>query len=155
MKLSEHFTLEELTVSQTAARLGIDNTPPTSVFLNLTETARHMERVRKVLGDVPIRVSSGYRCPQLNKAIGGAAASFHMLGLAVDFIAPAFGTPFEVCRAIAASDVRYDQLIHEFGDKGWVHIGFNTGAGVWRMEQLSAFRGPNGGTIYQKGLIPV
>jgi hypothetical protein len=154
VKLTEHFTLDEFLVSETAARLGIDNSPPNNVFLNLTETARRMEKVRELLG-VPIRITSGYRCPALNKAIGGAAESFHMLGLAVDFIAPTFGTPLDICLKIAASGIKYDQLIHEFGRNGWVHIGFEAGANTWRMQQLTATRGPTGKTVYQPGIVYV
>lgn len=122
MKLSEHFTLAELTASQSAARLGLDNTPPVAIVDALRKTAQLLEQVRALLGK-PIIVSSGYRAPQVNRAVGGAANSAHMLGCAADFACPAFGSPLEVAREIAQSDIAYDQLIHEF--RAWVHIAWS------------------------------
>jgi zinc D-Ala-D-Ala carboxypeptidase len=119
MKLSPHFTLAELTHSQTAARLGIDNTPAPEMVDALRKTAELLERVRALLGK-PILVSSGYRSARLNKAVNGAASSAHMLGCAADFSCPGFGSPLEICHAIVASDISFDQLIHEF--RAWVHI---------------------------------
>lgn len=122
MRLSPNFTLDELTASQTAARKKIDNTPPPEVVTRLQDTARRMEQVRALLGARPIHVSSGYRSPRLNRAIGGAANSHHTLGYAVDFTCRGFGSPLEVCRAIAASDIAFDQMIEECGQ--WVHLSF-------------------------------
>lgn len=149
MNLTEHFTLAELTASETAARQGIDNTPSDVIIHNLTRTALLLEQVRTLLG-APVIISSGYRCPALNSAIGGAPRSAHMLGLAADFIAPAFGTPLEVCQALSANGLQYDQLIHEFGR--WVHIGLREGEP--RRQDLTASR-LMGGTTYQKGFHPV
>lgn len=147
MKLTQHFTLEEMTASQEAVRQGIDNSPPDNVFLNLVRTCKEMEKVRELLGH-PITVSSGYRSPALNKAIGGAKASHHMIGLACDFICSGFGSPFDVCNKIRESDINYDQLIHEFGV--WIHIGFDDEP---RRQNLTATRGQNGETIYTHGHI--
>lgn len=121
MYLSEHFTLSEVTNSETAARKGIDNTPPSSLNNTLAKTATGLEKVRALLGNVPIHINSWYRCPELNAAIGSTNHSQHLLGEAVDFICPAYGTPFEVCEKILANAnlIRYDQLIFEYG---WVHI---------------------------------
>lgn len=121
-KLSPHFSLDELTFSQTAVRKGIDNDPPADVLERLTHTAAQMEKVRALLGGLPIHVSSGYRSPRLNRAIGGAAKSHHVLGCAVDFTCRAFGSPLEVCQRLAASDLQFDQLIEEHGR--WTHISF-------------------------------
>lgn len=123
MRLSPHFTLAELTASQTAARRGIDNSPPPEIVANLQATAGGMEKVREILGDQVITVSSGYRSPELNKAVGGSVGSAHRTGHAVDFNCYGFGSPLEVCEAIARSGLHYDQLIHEFGR--WVHISFD------------------------------
>ena len=144
-KLSEHFTLEEMIFSQTAARKGIDNTPTPAIMANLKKTAALLEQVRAALGGVPILVSSGYRSPELNKAIGGAKASAHMLGLAADFTAPAAGTVLQVAKKIAAAGIEFDQLIYEYGT--WVHIGLREGAP--RRETLSIFKG----TGYLKGIL--
>lgn len=121
MKLSPHFTLEELTFSDYAARHNIDNRPPERIVENLKFLAGKLEEVREVL-KCPMRITSGYRSPALNDSIGGSLTSQHRYGLAADFVAPEFGSPFEVCKALEASGVEYDQLILEFGK--WVHISF-------------------------------
>lgn len=129
MRLSENFSLEELTASEAAARLGLGNEPGPAELANLTKTAFAMERVRNLLGGRAIHVNSGYRSKSLNATIGGASTSAHCLGWAVDFICPKFGTPFEVCSAISRSDIHFDQLILEFagagGAGGWAHISFD------------------------------
>lgn len=139
--LSEHFSLEELTVSQ--HRL-IDNDPPPEVITALADTARRMEDVRRRLGDRVIVVSSGYRCPALNRAVGGAAASAHLTGRAVDFNCRRFGTPRDVCRALAASDLPFDQLIEE---GGWTHLSFAP-----RLRRQVLTRRPGSGSAYDLGL---
>lgn len=121
--LSEHFTLEELTASQTARRLGLDNTPPQDVLENLTYTANKMEKVRELLGNNPIVISSGYRSPAVNKAVGSKSKkSQHLSGQAIDFTCPKFGSPRKIVEAIKNSDINYDQVIYEFDE--WVHISF-------------------------------
>ncbi len=122
MKLSEFFSLEEMLVSDYAARNGIDNSPSLEVVTNLTKTAQAMDKVRRLLGH-PVIVWSGYRCPELNMAIKGSRTSDHLHGLAVDFICPGFGSVRQVFGKIkAAEGVGFDQLIVERGL--WVHIGF-------------------------------
>ncbi|MFZ2972228.1 MAG: D-Ala-D-Ala carboxypeptidase family metallohydrolase [Ferribacterium limneticum] len=122
MKLSKYFTLDELTFSQTAARIGIDNTPSMEMANQLGLTAYHMDKVRELLGH-PVIVSSGYRSPELNAAVRGSATSSHVRGEAVDFTCPGYGSVREVFDAIRESDICFDQLIVEFGR--WVHIGFD------------------------------
>lgn len=122
MNLSTHFALDEFTLSQTAARMGLDNTPPADVLKRLQTTALGLEGVRVVLGGAPINISSGYRSPAVNKAVGGVPTSQHTTGQAVDFTAPRFGTVQQVFDAIKRSSIAYDQLIIEFGR--WVHISF-------------------------------
>ncbi|MBE0612376.1 MAG: DUF882 domain-containing protein [Burkholderiales bacterium] len=146
-KLSDHFTLEELILSQTATRKGIDNTPPPQVVANLRKLAQALEQVRELLGGAPILVSSGYRSPALNKAVGGAKNSAHMLGLAADFTAPAYGTVLQVTRKVAASDIAYQQVIHEFG--AWVHLGLPPDDAAPQREKLSIFKG----TGYLNGIV--
>jgi zinc D-Ala-D-Ala carboxypeptidase len=121
MRLSPHFRLEHLTYSETAERCGIDNTPPAVVLENLRLLAEGLEQVQAVLGH-PLEISSAYRCPELNQAVGGAPASQHLEGRAVDFCCPGFGTPAEVARAVTDSGVAFDSLILEFGR--WVHLSF-------------------------------
>jgi len=121
--LSPHFTLEELTLSQTAARRRIDNTPSGDDLRRLTQTACRMETVRTILGNRAIHVSSGFRCLALNRAIKSKDGSDHVKGLAVDFKASGL-TVIETVRILDESALQFDQLINEFGR--WVHIGFGT-----------------------------
>jgi zinc D-Ala-D-Ala carboxypeptidase len=126
-KLTEHFTLEEFIVSETAARQGINNTPQGEHRDNVERTAQVMEQVRSILGHKPILISSGYRSPQVNAAVGGSSSSAHMSGLAIDFTCPGFGSPVEICHALTPhmAALGIDQLIHEFG--AWVHLGLSNG----------------------------
>jgi hypothetical protein len=121
VQLSPHFTLAEFTRSDYAARHNINNRPLEGTIERLRDTAERLEEVRALLKS-PITITSGYRCPALNASVGGSVGSQHVLGLAVDFVAPDFGTPFEVCQAILASGIQFDQLIHEYGE--WTHISF-------------------------------
>ncbi len=146
MKITEHFTLEELSFSEAAARLGLDNTPIQAVVTNLGIVAAVMERIRTLLGDRPIVVHSGYRSAEVNQAVGGVATSAHCRGLACDFVCPAFGTPAEVALAILRSDVEYDQLILEYG---WVHVGLAQQGLLSRREALTK-RSPS--AAYEPGI---
>lgn len=119
MKLSDHFYLEEFTITNVR---GADNTPNSAILVNLQVTADYMEDVRKLLGNNPIIISSGYRSPGVNRLVGGAPKSAHMRGLAVDFICPKFGTPLDICHKIATSGLNFDQLIEE---GTWVHLSFD------------------------------
>lgn len=126
-RLTDHFTLEEFTASAWAARNGVDNSVPAELMANALEAAQLMERIRSTLTNlagknVPIIITSGYRNPKVNAGIGSGPGSDHPKAMAVDFKAPAFGTPFEICQALApkVSDLAIGQLIHEF--RGWVHV---------------------------------
>lgn len=144
MNLSEHFTLEELTASEIATRKGIDNTPNAEAIANLTELAGFLEKVRALLG-VPLHINSAYRGPKVNAAVGGSTTSAHMTGQAADFVAPAYGTPQEIAKAIEASTIDFDQLIYE---GTWVHFGIR---GDMRRQVLTAHFG-NGKTTYTTGI---
>lgn len=122
MRLSTHFSLAEFEASETAGRRGIDNDVPAHLMGDLMYTARALEVVRAALGNVPIIITSGYRSPELNAAIGGSASSQHMKGQAADFIVPGFGRPLDVCRRILEAGIIFDQLIHEWGR--WTHCSF-------------------------------
>lgn len=121
--LSTNFTLEELTDSQTAARQGINNVPDSPTLERLKLTCYGLEEVRKELGDKPILISSGYRSAALNSAVGGQPGSQHLLGQAVDFTCPAFGTPQQIVERLKESAIQFDQVILEFNR--WVHISFS------------------------------
>jgi hypothetical protein len=141
-RLSPHFTVAELTVSAMAARRGLKNVPGPAELDQLAVTARRMEEVRKLLGDRPITVLSGFRSRAVNRAVGGAPNSAHMSGHAVDFICPGYGTPAQIARLLATHLKNFDQVIDEFDQ--WVHIGWGPGA----REQYLQARKQAGRTVY-------
>lgn len=149
-RLSAHFTLAEMTASNTAARKGIANVMGPGIHDQLILTADKMEAVRRILNGHPIRVLSGYRSPAVNKAVGGSRTSAHMTGHAVDFTCPDFGTSHQVAvflaQGLAIAGIPFDQLIEEFGQ--WVHIGFGPGT---RGQRLTA-RKEGGRTVYHSGI---
>lgn len=117
MQLTPHFSLAELTVTNTK----LDNTPSPKVIEVLRTTAFYMEKVRELLGNVAITVNSGYRSPDVNRAVGGTSNSSHTYGYAVDFTA--YGhTPLTISNILSKSNLKFDQLIYE---KTWVHISFD------------------------------
>jgi zinc D-Ala-D-Ala carboxypeptidase len=119
MNLTPHFTLDELTASETAERNGWDNSPNEQELENLKRLADFLEQVKVVMGGKPIMISSGLRTKKVNDAVGSKDTSQHRIGCAADFKVPGM-TPDEVCRKIIASGIGYDQVISEFGR--WVHI---------------------------------
>lgn len=143
MYLTPHFTLGELTHSQDAVRFGLDNTPPPEAIRNLERLAEVLEQVRSLLGDKPVLISSGYRSPDINTLVGGAEASQHTQGLAVDFTCPAWGTPRLICGAISRSGIHFDQLIFE---GGWVHLSIAAREAKPRGEVLTA--------VFRRGEFP-
>lgn len=120
-QLSAHFSLAEFLHSDLALREGIDNDhPPEAALRDMRMLCRDvLEPLRKALGDRPLRITSGYRCPQLNKLLKSADTSQHLLGQAADFQAP--GTDLlEVAKVAAARKlIHFDQLIYE---GRWLHI---------------------------------
>ncbi len=133
-RLSAHFMLSEFTASETAARENIDNTPSEEIIAALMFTAENLESVRSLLL-APLHITSGYRCPALNVRVGSKPTSAHVLGLAVDFICPSFGTPLMVCERLERSNIGFDQLIFEHS---WVHIAFSREP---RRQVLTLMRG--------------
>lgn len=157
MQLTKNFTLGELTRSATAGRLGLNNTPDERATTNLRQSARGLwQPVRDILG-VPMVVSSGYRNPTLNRAIGGSTTSAHCYGLAIDFTAPAFGNTRKIARYLVAElkerDIKFDQLILEFPDDvgSWIHLGYKHPNGQQRGQVLTAVK-RGGRTVYLSGL---
>ena len=124
MLLSPHFTLRELTNSQTAIRLGIKNEPDEVAIECLRLVCRELlEPVREQCG-IPFSPSSGYRSLELNEAIGSHAGSQHVLGQAVDFEIP--GVPNLEVALWMSGNCKFDQLILEFyqeetPNSGWIH----------------------------------
>lgn len=147
IQLSKNFYLSEFTDSDQAIRHGIDNTPPPVLMPNLFKLAELMEEVRALLGNRVILLSSGYRSPQLNVAVGGSKNSDHMRAAACDFRCPSYGTPLQIATAIAKSGIKFGQLIQE---GNWVHISLPDG--VNDGEVLTAIFTPGKKTTYRKGL---
>jgi putative chitinase len=153
MKLTEHFSLEELWHSDTAVRMGIDNRPPPIIVDRLHELAVGLEKIRAVLG-LPLLVNSGYRCEELEWVIcakdysawcarrerdadEAAWAEYfktkgHPQGYCGDFTCSAFGAPRRIVRAVFDSGIRFDQIIEE---GTWVHASFDP---RMRHEALTA-----------------
>jgi hypothetical protein len=119
--MTPHFSLGDFTQSDTADRLGIDNTLPDELYDNALKTCEMLERIRFHL-NAPVIVTSGYRCEALNKAIGSKPGSDHTLALAADIKAPKAGSPSKVAKELAAviDVLGIGQLILEFGS--WCHV---------------------------------
>ena len=125
MKLTENLTLLEATKSNTAIRVGIDNTPPPAIVERMVETAEKIfQPLRDALG--PIRISSFYRSPDLNRAIGGSKTSQHCKGEAIDMQGILASNKILFNSACDLED--YDQIIWEFGtleEPDWVHVSYS------------------------------
>ena len=119
MNITPHFTLEELTASETAERNGWDNNPNGYERENLSRLADLLEQVKVVLGGKPIMINSAFRSKQVNDAVGSKDTSQHRTGCAADIRVPGM-TPDQVVKAVIASGIGYDQIIREF-DR-WTHI---------------------------------
>lgn len=148
MQLSPHFTLAEMTVSQTASRMGLANVPPSSAVAALRRLcAELLEPIRAHFGR-PVIVTSGYRSPAVNKACRGSATSQHCFGQAADFTIPGVSN-IDLAQWIMRN-LKYDQLIYEFGESGWIHASWREGA--LRSQELTARR-VQSRTRYLPGLL--
>ena len=144
MKLTEHFTLEEFTRSDIAARAGISNAPPTAVIERLAGLARALELVRSAVR-APLIIHSGYRCKALNLLVPGSSpTSAHVLGYAADFTVE--GIPvLELCQMTRRTPgLAYDQIIYEYG--AWCHLSIDPRA----REELWTKKS---GEPYKRGLL--
>lgn len=142
-----NFTIAEMVQSNTADRLKISNNPPASVRVHLTETITLLECIRAEweeycerysLGTPAIQISSGYRSPELNKAVGGVRNSAHVVGYAAD-LQPVNGKQNEFERFFATefSQMGYDfdQIIIESSKSSrWVHVGYKRADGKQRRQ---------------------
>ena len=132
MKKIKYFKLSEFINSATAKRLNIDNTPTFEIVDNLNRLADYLDSIRGKLGK-PILVSSGYRCPVLNKAVGGVANSQHQKGLAADLVCADMESLEKVLREAGG----FDQLIkeHRKGSTSfWFHVSVCPGNGKPRNQ---------------------
>jgi len=148
MNLSKSFTLNELTKSQEATRLGIDNTPNEEHILNLKLLCENiLQPIRDFYG-MPLSVSSGYRSPELCEAIGSSRTSQHTRGQAADF--EIFSVPNKEVADFVVKNLEYDQCILEFWNEnepnsGWIHCSFNSAGN--RKQYLQAQK-LNGRVVY-------
>lgn len=149
MKLSPHFTLAEMTVSQTARRRGIRNKPSATRIAALTLLCEEVLEPVRAHFERPVIVSSGYRSPALNKAIGGSGSSQHCKGEAADFTVP--GVPDIEVAQWMHKNLNYDQLILEFPPSGWIHCSYSFTR--MRNMELTAKR-IRGRTKYFSGIRP-
>lgn len=149
-RLTEHFSVEEMSHSETASRKGLDNTPPPELVANMLRVAEALEKVRAHF-DRPVRVTSCYRSPAVNKAVGGSPTSAHRFALAADFEVDGVAN-IEVCRAIPVILVDFDQVIYEFGPTGWVHLGLSGAGRPTRRQSLTAVK-RGGKTVYLPGIV--
>lgn len=148
MNISEHVSLKEATRSNTAKRLGIENMPDSETLITMQITAEHIFEPLRNKFNEPIYISSFYRSPELNKAIGGSTSSQHCKGEAIDIddvYSKASNADFF---NYIKDKLEFDQLIWEFGDDenpAWVHVSYNLGKN--RMRVLKAIK-ENGITKY-------
>jgi hypothetical protein len=131
MKLSDHFSLDEATYSETATRLGLNNQPSMTQLENMKYAAAQLEKLRAITG--PLRINSWLRLPAVNVAVGGSKVSAHMDGWAID-VSSKLLSPYELCQEAKTIFPKYDQIIHEFGR--WMHISF---APENRKQDLTIF----------------
>lgn len=143
MQLSTNFSLEEFTRSEAASRMEPpnDNQPTPDHLKNLKALAKGMEAVRAACGDRMVFVSSAYRNPEVNKAVGGVKTSAHATGFACDFHIMGIDLP-KAAGMILLSALQFDQLIHETS-RGILHISFDP---KMRMQVLTQ-AGPAGSQV--------
>ena len=154
MKLTENFSLTELTRSEAATRGGLDNVPGATEIENLRALAENiLQPLRDAMGQ-PMRVNSAYRGPEANAAVGGSKSSQHMSGQAADIELDGFDNRL-LAKKIVDMKLPFDQLIWEgykAGDpnSGWVHVSHKRG-GPQRGQVLTAtFK--QGKAIYTQGI---
>lgn len=145
--LTLNFSLAEFTRSQTATRQEIDNSLPETLLMDAVWFAETiLEAIRELVG-VPVRISSGYRCPELNQRIGGSGKSYHMKAMASDILVDRL-SPLELAQEIRDSDLSFDKLILEYN--AWVHIQGRREDS--RGKILTAYR-VDGKTKYRRGIV--
>lgn len=141
INLSKHFTLDEMTRSSSI----FDNTPNEHIIENLKHTCSQLEKVRELLGDKPIVISSGFRSREVNISVNGAKNSDHLWGFAVDFRVSGL-TPYEIVEMISKSDIPFKQIINEF--QSWTHLSFEKGNDKCQVLTASKVKGK---TVYAAG----
>ena len=139
----KYFSLTEMTRSDTARRLGIDNTPSDEIKKNLTLfIEKVLDPIREDWGS-PISVSSGYRCPELNKAVGGVKTSGHLYGFCADLQVKGDLRKFSnfVIEWMKEHQMKYDQIIWEkSGNVTWLHFCWIGKDGKQRMKNFDIIK---------------
>lgn len=146
MQLTKNFSLAELTRSQKAAALKIDNTPNAEQTANLKALAENILQPLRDACGFPINITSGLRVLALNRAVGGSSTSQHTRGEAVDINVPGRN---KVIFDYIVNNLNYDQIIWEFGssqEPDWVHVSYKR-TGANRKQKLKAVK-VNGKTQY-------
>lgn len=152
MQLTNNFSLKELTVSDTATRLGLDNTPNETVTANLKTLAENiLQPIREHYGK-SVKVNSGYRAPEVNAAVGGSKTSDHCKGQAADI--EITGVANGDLAKYIAENFKFTQVILEFytqgiPDSGWVHVSYDSND--LKCQTLTAVK-QGGKTVYLPGL---
>lgn len=150
-----YFSIAELCRSNTAVRLGIDNSPSEIVRVNLEALVENVLDPLRAKWGAPIIVTSGYRCPALNKAVGGATSSQHMIGMAADIhtLSDSRADNMRLLRLLLNSGIVVDQVISENidaqGRPDWIHVSYNRISN--RKSLLTATR-LNGKWVYSHGI---
>jgi zinc D-Ala-D-Ala carboxypeptidase len=152
MKLTNNFTLEELTKSETALRHNLDNTPTVEVVENLKTLAENVLQPVRDHFARGVKVNSGYRAPEVNAAVGGSKTSDHCKGMAADIEIP--GLPNAELAEWIEANLEYTQVILEFytqgiPDSGWVHVSYDPAN--LKKQSLTAIK-REGKTVYLPGL---
>lgn len=131
MQLSEHFTLAEFTRSETATRKGIPNIPSRYDINRMELLCNKVLEPIHIHIEMPMRITSGFRCKRLNRKVGGSRSSQHCYGMSADFHIDAFSDMNNLFCLIIDLKLPFDQLIHEYLDpeagEGWIHISHRAG----------------------------
>jgi zinc D-Ala-D-Ala carboxypeptidase len=153
MKLTENFTLSEMTKSETALRHGLDNTPGDTEIANLKRLAENILQPVRNHYKRGVKVNSGYRAPNVNAAVGGSKTSDHCRGQAADIEIP--GVANADLAEWISKNLKFTQLILEFytpgvPDSGWVHVSYDPAN--LKCQVMTAMK-ENGKTVYKPGII--
>lgn len=149
MKVSKHLTLEELTHSETAIKLGIINQPNQVQLANLIRLAEKVFEPAREHFNVPIHISSGYRIMNLNQAVKGSVTSQHCKGEAIDIDMQGSKVTNAILFHWIKDNLKFDQLLWEFGTKenpDWLHVSYSDK----NRNQVLRAKKVNGKTIYEK-----
>lgn len=151
MKVGKHFSLDEFTVTQEGTRRGLDNTPNAEVIENIKALCEKiLDPLREAIG-IPIVVTSGYRSPAVNKAVGGSRTSQHVQGMAADIIVPGW-TVEHVVEKIRLLGLPVDQVIDEF--TSWTHVSYVSPLKIRSFRNRHEFlkaRKEGKKTVYSRG----